>query len=151
MDTTYRCINRSKSGEVRYSEQNISKITRMTLHPYLFFTGNAQEAMEFYQTVFGGELTTSAHPSGHGLMHAELNGGAIDLMASDSDRTEPYDVSRISLSLNGSDAAAIKEAFYKLAEGGKMEMDLKVESWGDTFGMVTDKFGVDWMVNITAK
>jgi len=123
----------------------------MKLHPYLFFAGQAQEAMEFYKGIFGGELKTMANPDGKGLMHAELSGGDIDFMASDGDRTEPYtEVCRITLSLSGADADKIKGAFNALAEGGEITSALKTESWGDTFGTVTDKFGIDWMVNISA-
>jgi len=120
----------------------------MQLHPYLFFTGDCQEAMEFYKEVFGGELKTSPNPGGKGLMHADLSGGLIDLMAADGDRTEPYDTCRVSLSLTGTDKDAILAAFEKLAEGGKDKYGPTVESWGDTFGSVSDKFGIDWMINI---
>ncbi len=123
----------------------------MNLHPYIFCTGNAQETMEFYKEVFGGELKTMPNPNGKGLMHADLKGGDIELMASDGDRTTPYETSRISLSLSGTDKEKLTATFNKLAEGGTIESPLKTESWGDTFGMLTDKFGVDWMVNISAK
>jgi PhnB protein len=71
-------------------------------------------------------------------------------MASDGTRTEPYETSCISLSLNGTDADKITAAFEKLSAGGKVTNPMKVESWGDTFGELTDKFGIDWMVNISA-
>jgi PhnB protein len=123
----------------------------MNLHPYIFFTGNCAEAMEFYKGIFGGELKTMPHPDGSDrLMHADLSGGDISFMASDGDRKEDYPVCRITLSLSGTDGDKIKAAFEKLAEGGEVVSDLKTESWGDTFGQVTDKFGVDWMVNISA-
>jgi len=122
----------------------------MQLYPYLFFTGNCQEAMEFYQTVFGGELKTMPNPDGKGLMHADLSGGDISFMASDGTRTEPYDVCRISMSLTGSDSDKLTAAFNKLAEGGNVDHELKTETWGDTFGSLTDKFGIDWNVNISA-
>ena len=123
----------------------------MELYPYLFFTGNAQEAMEFYHSIFGGELKTMPNADGKGLMHADLSGGDISFFGSDGTRTEPYETSQISMSLTGSDKEKLENAFHKLAEGGKDLIDLKVEAWGDTFGSVTDKFGIDWMVNISAK
>jgi len=123
----------------------------MNLSPYLFFTGDAKEAMEFYQGIFGGELKTMPNESGKGLMHADLSGGDIEFMASDSDRTTPYETCRIDMSLSGTDSDKITAAFNKLAEGGKVVMPIKTESWGDMFGAVTDKFGIDWMVNISAK
>ena len=122
----------------------------MTLDPYLFFTGNCNEAMEFYKGIFGGEHDISPNADGVGIMHAYLHGGDVVIMASDSDRTTPYETCQISLSLSGNDTEKITGAFHKLAEGGKITSDLKVESWGDTFGGVTDKFGIDWMVNISA-
>lgn len=122
----------------------------MQLDPYLFFTGNAQEAMEFYQSIFGGELKTMPNENGKGLMHADLTGGDVSFMATDSDRTTPYETSCISMSISGNDAEKITAAFNKLGEGGKITSPIKVESWGDSFGMLTDKFGIDWMVNISA-
>lgn len=121
------------------------------LDPYIFFTGNCKEAMEFYKSIFGGELNTSMNEGGTGVMHAQLDGGVVSFMASDGDRTTPYETSRISLSLSGSETEKLTALFDKLSEGGKVESPLKTESWGDTFGMVTDKFGIDWMVNISAQ
>jgi PhnB protein len=123
----------------------------MILDSYLFFTGNCQEAMDFYKSVFGGELNVMPNQDGKGVMHALLSGGDIRLMASDGTRTEPYETSQISLSLSGNDADHITEVFNQLAEGGSVTAPLKVEVWGDTYGAVTDKFGIDWMVNIAAK
>lgn len=132
---------------------------KVTLDPYLFFTGNCQEAMEFYQSVFGGELTLNTYDEMGGepmanmkgkIMHANLQGGDINLMASDSTR-ESFGDSFISLSLSGTDEAKIRALFDKLAEGGTEVSAPKKESWGDIFGSLTDKFGVDWMVNIGAE
>ena len=122
----------------------------MNLHPYIFFTGDCAEAMEFYKGLFGGELKTMPNPDGKGLMHADLSGGDISFMACDGDRTTPYETCRITLSLSGTDGEKITAAFNALAEGGEITSPLKAESWGDTFGTVTDKFGVDWMVNFSA-
>lgn len=132
--------------------------------PYLFFKGNAKEAMEFYKSVFGGELTMSTlgespkdvleqmkiDESRYGeIMHARLKGGGISLMGSDSQSASDHSA-KVELSVNGAsaDEAEMKEIFDKLAEGGKLRMPLSKQFWGDTFGMVTDKFGVDWMMNI---
>ncbi|MEI6478039.1 MAG: VOC family protein [bacterium] len=127
------------------------------LDPYLFFAGNCREAMECYHSIFGGELkiTTMGEAMGEHagdrkdqIMHADLSGGGIELMASDSDRKESYETSCISLSISGTDSDTITGYFNALAEGGKITTELKKESWGDMFGTVTDKFGIDWMVNI---
>jgi PhnB protein len=131
----------------------------LRLKPYLFFTGNCREAMEFYHSVFGGELTlqTQAEMLGEhatspdSIMHAELTNGMMHMMASDGTRTEPYETSSISLSLNGADEPEFHEVFAKLAEGGTITDPLKTESWGDTFGTLTDKFGMDWMMNLSPK
>jgi PhnB protein len=131
---------------------------KTTLKPYLFFAGNCRQAVEFYHTVFGGDLDLSTFAElpdpamqarGDGIMNADFTGGLVEFMASDSDRTEPYPASCISLSITGDDAEAITAAFTKLAEGGIITSPLTKEFWGATFGTVTDKFGIDWMVNIT--
>ena len=121
----------------------------MNLHPYLFFTGNCAEAMEFYKIIFGGELKLVPNQDGKGIMHADLSGGDLELLASDGTRTTPYETSSISLALTGSDNEKITGAFHKLSEGGTVTAALKTESWGDTYGSLTDKFGIDWMVNIS--
>ena len=134
-------------------------MSNVTLDAYLFFTGNCREAMEFYQSVFGGELTFNTFDEMEGehaekmkgkIMHANLQGGEINLMASDSSR-DKYEVSRISLSLSGTDEDKLRPLFDKLAEGGTDITPLKKESWGDVFGSFTDKFGIDWMMNIGPK
>jgi len=131
-------------------------MSSITLDAYLFFTGNCREAMEFYQSIFGGELTISTFEQMGSetpeemkgkVMHASLKGGEIELMASDSTR-EKFGTSFISLSLGGTDEAKLRSIFDKLSEGGKEISPLKVEMWGDIFGSFTDKFGVDWMMNI---
>jgi len=135
----------------------------MSLEPYLFFKGNAKEAMEFYKSVFGGELTMSTlgespkevleqmkiDESRYGeIMHASLK-GPVNLMGSDSQMASDHSA-KVELSLGGTGEAQMRQIFDKLAEGGQVRMPLSKQFWGDTFGMLTDKFGVDWMVNIGA-
>lgn len=137
---------------------------KISLNPYIFFRGNAKEAMEFYKSVFGGELTTQTMgevPDEHlppdmknaeaknMIMHASLTGGAIELMASDSPKASAK-AAKIELSLGGEDESKLRQMFDALANGGKVNMPLEKQFWGDTFGMLTDKFGVDWMVNISS-
>ena len=117
----------------------------------MYFTGNCQEAMEFYKGIFGGELDITPNEDGKTVMHAALHGGDIELMASDGTRTTPYEPSFISLTIGGDDEKRLTEIFSQLAEGGEVTSDLKTESWGDTFGSLTDKFGVDWQVVIEPK
>ncbi len=133
------------------------------LNPYISFEDNAREAMEFYKTVFGGKLELStfgeAGMTDHGvkpdgIMHASLiadNG--ITLMGADTitGMREYKKGSDISISLSGDDEAELTGYYNKLVEGGKEEQPLTKAPWGDTFGMCTDKYGIFWMVNITAK
>ena len=131
---------------------------KISLEPYLFFKGEAKEAMEFYKSVFGGELTVNSYAdlpdtSAMGnvqkdwLMHASLEGGDVKLMASDTEKASPK-AQKVSLSLGGTDEAHMRKIFASLSEGGEVFMPLKKESWGDIFGSFTDKYGVEWMMNI---
>jgi len=130
------------------------------LNPYLSFKSNAKEAMEFYQSVFGGELNAqtfkefgaSKDPSEDNLvMHAELKSpNGLVLMASDTPaRMEFKPGNNVSLSLNGDDDERLSEYFAKLSEGGSVTMPLEKAMWGDKFGMLRDKFGINWFVNIS--
>lgn len=133
------------------------------LNPYISFDGNAREAMEFYKTVFGGELTLStfgeAGMTDHGvkpdgIMHAQLiadNG--ITLMGSDAatGMREFVAGTNMSVSLSGDNEEELTGYYNKLVEGGKVEQPLEKAPWGDTFGMCIDKFGTFWMVNIAGK
>ena len=132
------------------------------LNPYISFNGNAKEAVEFYKTAFGGELTMSTFEEGgmpveeseaDKLMHAMLvapNG--MTLMASDTPKHMSYSPgTNISISLSGSDEAELKGYWDKLANGATISVPLDQAPWGDTFGMLTDKFGIGWMVNIAGK
>jgi len=131
------------------------------LNPYLGFRDNAREAMEFYRTVFGGELTTSTFAEFHAsedpteqdkIMHAMLTGeSGLVLMAADTPNSMDYAAeSNISVSLSGeaSDEAELTGYWEKLSSGGTVTMPFEVAPWGDRFGMCVDRFGVSWMVNI---
>jgi PhnB protein len=130
------------------------------LNPYLSFKENARQAMEFYRRVFGGELKmntfkefhASSDPSEDNLiMHAELDAGSgIKFMASDTPKRMEYRPgANISMSLSGDNEAELRGYFEKLAKGGMVTMPLEKAMWGDTFGMLTDPFGINWMVNVT--
>lgn len=129
------------------------------LHPYLSFKDNARQAMEFYKEVFGGELTISTFEEYHAsedpaennkVMHAMLSGdNGITFMASDTPNAMEFVAGHnISMSLNGEDDALLRGYWEKLSAEGTIAMPLEKAPWGDTFGMVTDKFGIDWMVDI---
>ena len=130
------------------------------LNPYLGFRDNAREAMEFYRDVFGGELTVntfkesnaSSDPSEDDLvMHAQLEGlHGVVLMGSDTpQRMEYRPGTNISVSLSGDDEPVLGSWFQKLSDGGAVTMPLEKAPWGDAFGMCVDRFGVNWLVNIS--
>ncbi|WP_308282464.1 VOC family protein [Pseudonocardia nigra] len=133
-----------------------------TLNPYLSFRDNAREAMEFYKSVFGGTLTqttfkefqASQDPAEDDkIMHSSLEApNGIMFMAADTPAGMEYSPgSAISMSLSGDDHAELSGYFEKLSDGGTVAMPLEPAPWGDTFGMVTDRFGIDWMVNIAGQ
>ncbi len=133
----------------------------VTLDAYLFFEGNCREAMEFYKGVFGGKLDMQTYDEVPGdmpgkkemkgkIIHARLMGGDVSLMASDT-QDKTLGAGKIELSLSGFDEERLRKVFDGLSSGGKVKSPLKKEYWGDTFGSLRDKFGVDWMVNIAAK
>jgi PhnB protein len=128
------------------------------LNPYLSFNGNAREAMEFYRSVFGGDLTVNTfgdfgNPDpavADKVMHAQLESDAgYTLMASDLMPDMPFNPGdTMTVSLSGDDGDDLRRYWEKLAEGGTVTMPLEKQMWGDEFGMCTDRFGVPWMVNI---
>jgi PhnB protein len=131
------------------------------LNPYLSFRDNAKEAMEFYQSVFGGELASSTFAEFHAsddpaeqdkIMHSMLTTeGGMVLMASDTpNRMDHAPGNNYSISLSGEDEGELGSYWEKLSAGGSVTMPLGPAPWGDTFGMCTDKFGVSWLVNIVA-
>ena len=130
-----------------------------TLNPYLNFRGRAREAMDFYASVFGGEVTRSTfaefqvsqEPSeAEWIMHSQLETPAgFTLMAADVPaHMELKDGSNISVSLSGDDEAELTGYYEKLIEGGAVVEPLSKAPWGDSFGMAVDKFGTQWLVNI---
>lgn len=131
----------------------------VTLNPYLTFRDNAREALEFYHSVFGGELNVSTFgelfasedpAEANKIMHGQLNGeNGIVLMGADTPNSMEYTPgSSISVSLSGDDEATLTGYWQKLSEDGVVGEQLAKAPWGDTFGMCTDKFGVNWLVNI---
>ena len=132
------------------------------LNPYLNFNGNAKEAMEFYQSVFGGELRINTFQEGgmphepgdaNKIMHAMLNvENGITLMASDTPSDWTFNPgTNIQCSLSGNNEAELGGYWDKLSNGANVVMPLEQAPWGDKFGMLTDKFGIQWLVNITPK
>jgi PhnB protein len=132
------------------------------LNPYLNFKDNAREAMEFYKSVFGGNLTINTFAEFHvsedpseanKVMHSalETDNGLVFMAADTPNHMEFHEGARISMSLSGDDEEKLRGYWDKLSEGGTPIMPLEKADWGDTFGMLIDKFGIQWMVNITGK
>ena len=133
---------------------------KAVLNPYLMFSGKCAEAMKFYQSILGGDLKMqTVGESGQSkneaekdlIMHALLENGTLTIMASDGDAAHPVNPGdNIRLSISGTDEAALTKYFNDLAEGGTVDLPLAKQFWGDTFGMLTDKFGIHWMINISS-
>jgi PhnB protein len=127
------------------------------LNPYLSFIDTAEEAMEFYRSVFGGQLQVHTFgdmgdPEGaeaHKVMHAMLETDlGFTLMASDTPEGMPPSPGNGTISVSGDDAEVLRGYWAALSEDGQVTMPLERQVWGDDFGMVTDRFGVSWMVSI---
>ena len=130
------------------------------LNPYLNFRDNARQAMEFYQSVFGGELNMSTFaeyqmaedPAEQDkIMHAQLEApNGLFLMGADTPNSMDYTPGgNISVSLSGEDQPELTGYWEKLSDGGTVVEPLAQAPWGDSFGMCVDKFGVMWLVNIS--
>jgi PhnB protein len=128
------------------------------LNPYLSFTNNARQAMEFYNDVFGGTMTLTTFgefgaqdsPEADNVMHAQLDtDSGYTLMASDTPSgMELNPGTNIAISLSGDDADELRGYWERLSESGTVSMPLEKQMWGDEFGMCVDQFGIQWMVNI---
>ena len=131
-----------------------------TLNPYLSFRDSAREAMTHYHSVFGGDLTMSTYGEFHAsedpaeadkIMHAQLTGdNGIVLMGADTPNSMDFQAgTSFSVSLSGEDDVELRRYWDALSEGGTIAMPLEQAPWGDSFGQFTDRFGVNWLVNIT--
>jgi PhnB protein len=129
------------------------------LNPYLSFRGTAKDAMEFYQSVFGGELTMSTFGEAgmpveesekSQLMHAQLiSPTGLALMGSDTPSHMEYNPgNNVSVSLSGDDEAELRGYWDKLSVDATVTAPFEQAPWGDIFGMLTDRFGTHWLVNV---
>lgn len=129
------------------------------LQPYLFFYGKCEEALEFYKSVLGGDIKSIMRmkdgppdmPSFPGwsekIMHARFESGAVKFQASDG-RPDTQSVDgNISLTLLTDDEEETARIFGKLAEGGEVEMPLSDTFWSSSFGVLKDKYGIEWFLN----
>jgi PhnB protein len=139
-------------------------MTGTFVQPYLFFGGRCEEALEFYRSAVGAqvdflmrhEASPEAPPAGMlpagwegKVMHATFRIGETTLMASDG--CEPgASFAGFSLSLTLPTQAEANRAFAALSEGGQVRMPLAKTFWSPCFGMLTDRFGIGWMVTVRA-
>jgi len=131
------------------------------LNPYISFRGEAKEAMEFYRTVFGGDLTATTfgefsmpgigEDEADKVMHSQLETpGGMVLMAADTPASMDLTPGNtITISLFGDDEAELQGYWDGLAEGGSVTMPLSAAPWGDRFGQLVDRYGISWMINIS--
>jgi PhnB protein len=129
------------------------------LNPYFNFNGNARQALQFYQSVFGGELNvntfadfgTQDPPDADRIMHGQLETDAgYTIMAADVPSSMEYhSMAGCSASLSGDDGDVLRGYWEKLSSSGTITMPMQKQSWGDEFGMCVDGFGVPWLVNIS--
>jgi PhnB protein len=133
----------------------------MQVQPYLFFDGRSEEAIEFYRSALGAEVTflmrfkecpeQSRIPPGAAdkVMHASFRVGDTTVMASDGECQDKASFQGFSLSLTASDEAEAERLFGALAEDGQVRLPLTKTFFSPRFGMVADRFGVPWMVVVT--
>lgn len=135
-----------------------------TINPYLTFNGNAEKAMNFYRSVFGGEFMGEVNrfkampdsenlspEDGEKVMHVALPiGNGTTLMASDTieGMGQPFKSgNNFSISIHTENEEEAHRLFNGLSAGGQVAMPLEKTFWAALFGMFTDKFGIQWMVN----
>jgi PhnB protein len=132
------------------------------LNPYLNFRNSAREALEFYQSVLGGELNVSTFgefgqsddpAEKDKVMHGQLTSAAgFTLMGADVPNTMDYTPgSNFAVSLSGEDEDELTRYWRGLSEGATIIEPLSQAPWGDSFGMLVDRFGIQWMVNIAGQ
>ena len=133
------------------------------IHPYLDFNGRCEEALEFYRQTVGAEVVMLMHfgeapeevqaqmgnsANRNKVMHARVRIGDSTIMASDGRCTGKPGFQGVSLSLTVPNPAEAEKAFKALAEGGQVRMPMEKTFFSPAFGMLTDKFGVSWMVYV---
>lgn len=130
----------------------------MRVQPYLSFEGRCEEALEFYRRAVGAEVTAlvrfsespdpASVPPGTAdkVMHSSFRIGESELGATDGECTGSGSFTGISLTLTGKDDAGTARLFDALADGGKVEMPLTPTFFSSSFGMLSDRFGVRWML-----
>ncbi len=134
------------------------------IQPYLIFGGRCEEALEFYRIALGAQIdmlmrhkdSPEAPPPGmlpagfeNKVMHASFRIGGHVLMASDGCE-QGQEFKGFSLSIAVTDTAEAERYFTALSDGGTVQMPLTKTFWSPCFGMLTDRFGISWMINVLA-
>jgi PhnB protein len=128
----------------------------MQVTPYLHLNGQCEAALSFYRSAIGAEIVFMQRfkeapgecmGPAEGIMHASLKIGDSTLLASDGDG-KPTAYSGFSISLSAKDATEGRRLFDALSQGGSVTMPFEKTFWTEGFGMLTDRFGVPWMVNV---
>jgi PhnB protein len=135
----------------------------MKVQAYISYRGRCEEALEFYKAAIGAEVTALLRwkdspdaamrpPPGFGekVMNASFRIGDTLLMADDSPGDAHAEFKGMTLAIEVADEAEAQRVFTALGQGGKVGMGLMKTFWTSSFGMLTDKFGVPWMVNVAA-
>ncbi|HEY0614780.1 MAG TPA: VOC family protein [Candidatus Elarobacter sp.] len=133
----------------------------MQLQPYIFFYGRCDEALEFYKSAFGGSYEAQRvggtpmaehFPPGseNRVMHASFTAPGVSFFASDGreEKSVDPDAGNVSLALNAEEAAEGERVFAALCEGGDVRRPIEDAFWGGRFGMVVDRFGIEWMLTL---
>jgi len=132
----------------------------MQVQPYLFFDGRCEEALEFYRSALGAQITVlmrykdSPEPQppecasipGDKVMHANLQIGATQIMAADGQQPGEGSFKGFALTLAATDDVEARRLFDALSMDGQVQMPLGPTFFASSFGMLTDRFGVPWMV-----
>ena len=134
----------------------------LTLNPNVMFKGNCEQAFDFYQTVFGGELSPKMRwgdykepemevpeSAKHLIMHVSLPVGESTLMGGDALENSPFSTTfgnNFTINIGTKSKEEADNLFNRLSQGGKVMMPMDIAFWGDYFGMFTDQFGIQWQV-----
>ena len=127
------------------------------VQPYLNFNGNCEEAINFYKDALGGEILyiqrygdspMKGMGDDNAVMHCTLKVGDSHIMACDSPAGQPASTgSNISLAIGSNDPVGAEDIFNQMADGGSVTMPMQQTFWAERFGMLTDKYGINWMFN----
>ncbi len=135
----------------------------MKLSPYIFFSGNCEEAFKFYEKAVGAKIKVIMPHEGSPaadqvpaewrkkVLHAALTIGDNELMASDAPPGHYQKPQGFSVALHLSDTSEAERIFRELAQGGSVQMPIAETFWAARFGMLTDRYGIPWMINCEKK